>query len=166
MISWMKLLAIHIKTNQFDGCTPQSWWGSRSWAQGWLLWSRFLWPAEPCRSIPKFSPSENCSLRCPSETEKPQRSINTRLHFGKDPKTQCVLGVIVCTCCCVRSAWITSTLMPSYTSSWKSSRARSMDCTNTSTGGRNPWQQQGQHLFNFKQKSLLFSCIFLQFLHK
>lgn len=45
------------------------------------------------------------------------------------------------TCCCVRSAWITSTFIPSYTSSWKSSRARSIDWTKINTGGKKPWKE-------------------------
>lgn len=39
----------------------------------------------------------------------------------------------------VRSEWMTSTLIPSYTSSWKSSLARSMDWTKIRTGGFNPF---------------------------
>ena len=83
-LSW----SLYIQTDRFGGCTPRSWLGSRSSARGWPLWSRFLWRAEPCRSIPKSYQSENCWPRCPSETktQQPQaRRINTRLHFRKGP---------------------------------------------------------------------------------
>lgn len=54
--------------------------------------------------------------------------------------------------------------MPSYTSSWKSSRARSIDCTNTSMGGRNPWKQRrGNPLNNDTQPIVIHMLSYTSF---
>ena len=42
------------------------------------------------------------------------------------------------TCACVLSEWMTSTLIPSYISSWNNSFALSLDWTNINMGGLKP----------------------------
>lgn len=97
---------------------------------------------------PNLTRAKTAHYVVPLKQNKTATGEEDKYKVALQKRTQyTVCSVSVWTCCCVRSAWITSTLMPSYTSSWKSSRARSIDCTNTSMGGRKPWKQRrGQPL--------------------